>query len=308
MSQVRCFTNHAIRFVITVAVLLFAFAAVCAQEVKETRPVFELEGNKIFSRTELLGTLNANLDKWTQKGQYGSDLLDYGLHQLDQLMRSRGYLQARMTKGNVEQTEAGPHMLLTVTEGPLYRVGKTTIDGARLFSAEQVLNEIGLKTGDIANGEKLSNALYERLKARYGKFGYIQYTAEVEPTFRAEKGAPEGVVDFKITIEESEQFRIHSIRIAGAERGTTDLLARELMVRDGDVFDDELFRQSVERMNRTGIVEPIDAERDVDFTDLQDKKRQLAYKQRLDNPDVGPPLLDLLIHVKKAGNSATQQR
>ena len=308
MSQVRCFTNQAIRFVITVAVLLFAFAAVYAQEVKETRPVFELEGNRIFSRTDLLGTLNANLDKWTQEGKYSSDLLDYCLHQLGQFMKSRGYLQATIAKGNVEQTEAGPRMLLTVTEGPLYRVGKTTIDGAHLFSAEQVLNEIGLKTGDIANGAKISEGLFERLKTRYGKFGYIQYTAEVEPTFRAEKGAPEGVVDFKITIDESQQFRVHSIRIAGAERGLTDLLARELMVRDGDIFDDELFRQSVERMNRTGIVETIDAERDVDFTDLQAKKRDLPFKQRLDNPDVGPPLLDLLIHVKKAGNSATQQR
>jgi outer membrane protein insertion porin family len=308
MSQVRCFTNQAIRFVITVAVLLFAFAAVCAQEVKETRPVFELEGNKIFSRTELLGSLNANLDKWTQKGNYGSDMLDYGLHLLDRLMRSRGYLQSRVAKGNVEQTEAGSRMLLTVTEGPLYRVGAITVDGAQLFSAEQVLDEIGLKTGDVANGVKLSDGLYERLKTRYGKFGYIQYTAEVAPTFRAEKGAAEGVVDFKITIDESEQFRIHSIRIAGAERGTTDLLARELMVRDGDIFDDELFRQSVERMNRTGVVEPIDAEKDVDFTDLREKQRQLAHKQRLDNPDVGPPLVDLLIHVKKAGNSATRER
>jgi hypothetical protein len=48
---------------------------------------------------------------------------------------------------------------------------------------------------------------------------------------------------------------------------------------------------------RTGLVDPIDPEKDVDFTN--DGRKNL---------EEGPPLLDLVIHVKKAGNLSTLQR
>jgi len=203
-------------------------------------------------------------------------------------MRSHGYLQAKVTQGNVEQTEAGPRVLLTVVEGPIYCVGKVTVEGARLISPEQVLDEIGLKTGNVANGEKLSTGLFQRLKDRYGKFGYIQYTAEVTPTFHAESGDAEGVVDFALTIDEGDQFSVRSIKIDGADKALTDALRRELLLRAGDIFDDELLHESVTRMNRTGLVDPIDSQKDVDFKDNQHKT------------SLEPALLDLVIHVKKS--------
>jgi hypothetical protein len=69
------------------------------------------------------------------------------------------------------------------------------------------------------------------------------------------------------------------------------------MLRAGDIFDDELFHESVIRMSRTGLVDPIDPEKDVDFTN--DQRKSL---------DEGPPLLDLVIHVKKAGTSSARER
>src|ERR1043166_4180607 len=150
-------------------------------EVQEkSRPILEVEGNQIFSREELLDRVNALLTEWAKDAQpYSPAQLDYGIHQMDQFMKSRGYLQSKVTREKVEETDEGSRVLLKVVEGPLFRIGKSTIDGAQLFTPDEVRDAIGLKAGDIANGEALSEGVYQRLKERYAKFGYIRYTAEV---------------------------------------------------------------------------------------------------------------------------------
>jgi outer membrane protein assembly factor BamA len=306
MSQSLCSIKQSVGLILSLCILALGFSSVVAQEVADSpRPTLDIDGNKNLSKTVLLDNINSQLDKYGPR--YNSQILDYCLHQLDSFIKSNGYLQAKVTAGNIEETDAGPRLLLTVVEGPLYRVGKITPDEARVFTAQEVLDEIGMKTGETANGEKLSNGVYERLKARYAKLGYIQYTADVEPTFHAEIGAADGLVDFKITIDEGEQFRIHAIKIAGLDRAVTEMLTRELLLRDGDIFDDELFHESIKRMNRMALVDPIDAERDADFTDVRDKQRQLAFDRRIENPDLGPAQFDIVIHVNKAGTTPTQK-
>ncbi len=96
-----------------------------------------------------------------------------------------------------------------VEEGALYRPGAIKIEGAENVTQEQVRAMMSLQRGDIANAEAIGKWLFEDLKKLYSEIGYIQYTAETEPDFRAvDHAANEGVVDFKVTIEEGQQFRV----------------------------------------------------------------------------------------------------
>jgi outer membrane protein insertion porin family len=287
MSPRLCFSFHSMTRTFGLFLLAFASTSITvhSQVTEKSRPVLDVEGNKIFSKQELLDPVNQQLDKWASAGsKYNSEQLDYCLHQLDNLIKSRGYLQGKVTRGKIDETEEGSRVVLSVKEGPLFRVGEIRIDDAQLFSPEQIRDEIGLKTGDIANREALYKGLYERLKTRYAKFGYIKYTADINPTFHVKEGASEGVVDFTIIIDEAEQFRVRSITIDGADRAATELLQRELLIRNGDILDDELVRESVKRVSSTGLVDPVEADKDVD------------YRQ----PDQNVPVMDLIIHVKRA--------
>lgn len=250
---------------LTVFVFLgvFGVISVCAQEPASSRPVLDFAGNKIFSKQELLGRANKCLDQWT--ASYETDQLDYCLHVVRTHMTSKGYLQARFEKTLYEQTDGVQKALIPVVEGSLYRVAKIDINGAKVLSAAQILDMINLHPGDVADGEKLGNAIFERVKEAYGNLGYIQYTAEVVPTFQVKEKAEEGVVDLAITVDEGEQFKIRSIKFAGGDKRTTDMLRRELMVRDGEVYSSNLFSQSIIRMNNTGLYDRIDADRDVDY-------------------------------------------
>jgi outer membrane protein assembly factor BamA len=297
MSRSLDSTKHSIRFLFSLTLLVVVCASVFAQEAKvEQRPVLDLTGNKVFSKPELLDVINSQLDKWARNGaRYESAMLTYSVHQAEQFIKSQGYLQVRLTTGSVEQTEAGPRVLITAVEGPRYRVGKMTVENSQLLTAEQVLEEIGLKTGDIANGAKVSDGVFQRLKQRYGKFGYITYSAEIQPTFHAAIDDADSVVDFKITIAEGEQFAVRSIKIEGADKTVTQALTRELLLRAGDIYDDGLFRESITRMNRTGLVAPIDSEKDVSF---------VGNKRKTD----GQSVLDLVILVKQADTLSARQQ
>ncbi len=81
---------------------------------------------------------------------------------------------------------------------------------------------------------------------------------------KLERGQNEGVVDFKVSIEEGPQFRIRSIKFLAsnlAERDPRELL----LIREGDVYDQRLFEKSISRLNEIGLFEKIDKEKDIEF-------------------------------------------
>lgn len=282
MSRTLCCSFRSISKALTVFVFLGVFGVVNvrAQEPASSRPVLDFEGNKIFAKQELLGRANKCLDKWT--ASYETDQLDYCLHVVRTHMASKGYLQARFEKTLYEQTDGVQKALIPVVEGPLYRVAKIDVNGAKVLSAAQILDMINLNPGDIADGKKLGDAIFERVKEAYGNLGYIQYTAEIVPTFQVKEKAEEGVVDFAINVDEGDQFKIRSIKFAGGDKRTIDMLRRELMVRDGEIYNFDLLQKSITRMNNTGLFDQIDPDRDVDY-----------------QTDKEAPLLDLTIKLKK---------
>ena len=288
MSRNLFFSFRSITQVIALVGLSIAFGCITvrSQPAEKARPLLEFEGNKVFSKEELFDSANKCIDQWTK---YGPEQLDYCLHKVTQLMRSRGYLQAKLTTARVDELEDRERIVSTVKEGPVYRLGEMKIEGSRVFSIEQVRNTIGVKTGEVANGQAISEGLFERMKSAYGKFGYIQYTADIQPTFHVNEDASEGVVDFDITIDEGAQFKVRSIKFAGGDAQSRQYLTQQvLLLREGDVFADDLLRESVKRINDTHSYDPIDADKDVYY-----------------RTDQKAPVLDLTIRLKKAVASLT---
>jgi outer membrane protein insertion porin family len=183
---------------------------------------------------------------------------------LDNSARSKGYLQARFYDPKVEETSDGLIITLHVDEGILYRLGEIRIEGSSLLSSDKIIKMMPLKPGEIANGERLSEFLYDELKKFYGEHGYIQYTTEVTPEFRSTPNGPEGIVDFAITIDEGQRFRLRKIGFK-FDGEITGELRQLLLVHEGDIYNQTLFEKSIERLNETGLFESIDKDKDVDF-------------------------------------------
>jgi outer membrane protein assembly factor BamA len=283
MNTGACFQPENLMRSLTVVFFscVFGMSAVHAQEVAAPKTVLDFEGNKVFSKPELLEVADKCLAGYS-RSQDEDQPLDYCLYRVRQFMSAKGYLQARLGKPRQEQTENGSKTIVSINEGALFRLGDVEIDGSRTLAPTQIRDMFELKTGDIADGDRIGTWLYERVKKAYGNLGYIQYTAEVQPKFHHKDDAAEGVADLLVTIDEGSAFTIASIRFEGNGNVSRDVLLREMMVRNGEVFSQEMLDASLTRINQSGQFETIDADRDVDY-----------------GVDQKAPRLSLTIHLKK---------
>ena len=165
----------------------------------------------------------------------------------------------------LSSTDEALRITIPINEGKVYRLGEFKIEGNSIFSEAQIKAVIGLNKGDIANGGKVSKGLFENLKKYYGGQGFIEYTAEPVPTFKDNPATPnEGIVDFLITIEEGKQFTLRRLEFVGNTFTRDNVLRREVLINEGDIYNDGYWEYSVVKLNQLGYFNPIDKDKDVD--------------------------------------------
>lgn len=267
----------------------------------------EFEGNQVFSDGELRGQLQLVRETGLISRFKGQDILDLRKLQYDlrknvqSYMFSKGYFQARI--GEPVVTGLGykrtgfpvvsllPIPLLTskddtlkitvpVTEGKVFRVGELKVEGNSIFSEQQILAYVGLKKGEIADGKRLQEAVYENLKKVYGAQGFVLYNAEFDPVFKDNPANPnEGIVDVTITIDEGKQFRLRRLEFTGNTFTRDKILRREVLINEGDIYNQIALETSVIRLNQTGYFDPIDKDQDVEIrTDEEQGDVDLVVK------------------------------
>ena len=248
----------------------------------------EFEGNQIFSDGKLRSQMSLVKEAGLISRFKGQDILDrekleYDLRRVTFYMRSKGYLQARTGEPRVEglgrrttgffiplpflsSTDEALRVTIPVSEGKLYRIGELKVEGNSIFSEQQIRSVVGLNKGDVANGERIGKALQEDLRKAYGSQGFIQYEYEVNPTFKDNPANPkEGIADFTFTIIEGKQFTLRRLEFLGNTFTRDRVLRREVLMNEGDTYNQRAFDVSVLRLNQLGFFEPIDGEKDADF-------------------------------------------
>jgi len=225
---------------------------------------FRFEGNRIFPSQQLAEQARQCMASF-ERDFYDSQVIEYCVHRLDNFARGQGYLQARFHDPKVAETEAGLIITLQVNERVLYRLGEIKIEGSGFLSPDQIRAMSLLQKGDIANGEQISQWLFETVKKAYGENGYIQYTAEVTPEFKLTPDESDGVVNFEVTIDEGPRFRLFKISFKADTELPEKELRRLLVIREGDIYNQRLFEESINKLNDTGLFEPIDQDKHADF-------------------------------------------
>ena len=243
--------------------------------VSEGEPVgiaeIRFAGNKIFSSAELNARMRKCLagEEADTVNIYNAEEFGFCLRRLDNFARSKGYLRASFHDPESEESKDGLVITVHADEDTLYRLGEIAIEGAGAIPTDRVRAMLSLRPGDAVDGEMIGKWLFEDVKKKYGEMGYIEYTAEPEPEFRSANGINDGTVDFKVTIEEGRQFRVHAIKFEGSSLQEKDLLGL-LRIHKGDVYNQQLFEESIEELNKLGRFASIDKDRDADFTTDQE--------------------------------------
>lgn len=254
----------------------------------------DFDGNENFKDGELRNQLQLVKQSGLFSRFKGQDILDVRKLQYDlnknvrEYMFSKGYFQARIGEPQIEglgrrrtgfflpvpflsSKDDALKVVVPVTEGKIFRVGVVKVEGNSIFTEEQLLAYVGLKTGEIADGKRLRTALYENLKKVYGGQGFILYDAETDTNFKDNPAnAEEGIVDITIRIDEGRQFSLRRIEFAGNTFTRDYVLRREMLINEGDIYNQLALETSVIRLNQTQYFDPIDKDKDVEVRTDED--------------------------------------
>jgi len=281
------------------AAIILAAASLCAaQETPPGELRVEFEGNRVFT-SEQLRKATTQCYEASSREAFDVEHLDYCLRRdVVDLMRRAGYVRARF--GEKRTASLGDVLTVTVPveENEFYRFGRVTIEGAEHFDAKSLRELLPLKRGDIADTVAFGRWAFDLLTRKYADEGFIQYEADIEPSYRVEPGASEGVVDLLVTVNEGKRFTLRSLKFEGPAGAPVDVLREALGLKEGQVFKQQEYIDAVASLNRHELF-------DRDGGRFEDVEKDNDVEFRVDEEAGG---VDITIHLLEKGQERESRR
>ena len=173
--------------------------------------------------------------------------------QIRPIYQQQGFLQAKIgpaevrLSGDPNQQKLAEQIPVYVpcVPGSIYRWKGVEWKGNAAISSITLTNTMGLKTGDVANGQAIEGG-WERVREEYGQRGYLE--AKVTPVAAYDDGAH--TTSYEVTIVEGPVFHYGSLTISGMSRAGERKIQEAWSMRPGDLFDKRVFEDFVDRLNR----------------------------------------------------------
>ena len=200
---------------------------------------------------------------------YDATHLDDDMELVREALQNRGYFKANVgdPRTNIRNTgrtgfripliQHGPGKAMDITipieEGDQYRLGSITFKGTKAVPNTKALRSLfPLKDGDIFSRQKIAKGL-DNLKSAYGSQGYINFTSIPQPSFDEQKKT----VSFEIDIDEGKQFYVRRIEFQGNTTTRDKVIRRELVLEEGQLYNEQLWKLSIQRLNQLGFFDDI---------------------------------------------------
>src|SRR6201996_4781179 len=147
---------------------------------------------------------------------------------------------------------------IPVEEGERYRLGGVTFTGnAHVQNVKALRSQFPTKDGEWFNATAVGKGL-DNLRKAYGSLGYINFTAV--PTPRPDDA--KHLVYLDIDIDEGKAFTVSRIEFQGNTITRDRVIRRELLLEEGQIYNSNLWEQSLLRLNQLDYFDPLKIDQD----------------------------------------------
>ena len=242
------------------------------------------QGNKVFSDRRLIRSMKnsrpiaiplliTDINLWSKT--YDRDKLDEDLEVgVRGIYQDNGYFKVVVKdpilktvdekKGGIPGVTAkhgkATNITIPIEEGEQYRMGKITFGSGdpdqNLFFKQEFLKRIfPLKEGDIFSAGKIRKAL-DNYKKLYGEYGYIDFTSEPDTEIDDAKK----IINVHMVFNQEKQFYVRRIEFVGNTTTRDKVIRRELLLDEGNLYNQRLWELSILRLNQLNYFETIKPE------------------------------------------------
>ncbi|WP_144312499.1 outer membrane protein assembly factor BamA [Terriglobus saanensis] len=173
-------------------------------------------------------------------------------------------------------------ILVPVEEGKRYRLGGIKFLNAKDKNVNILRNQFPMKDGDYFNRTVFGKGL-ENLRKAYGSLGYINFVGTPQPRFDEAKN----LIYLDIDLDEGKKFFVSRIEFSGNTVTRDRVIRRELMLEEGQQYNNQLWELSILRLNQLNYFENLKADQD---------------SETRTNADEGT--VDLLLKLKEKGKNS----
>ncbi|HET7460556.1 MAG TPA: outer membrane protein assembly factor BamA [Longimicrobium sp.] len=235
----------------------------------------EFEGNQAFPDEELVGAMKTKPEGfwWFRSGKFDREAFEADLREsLPEFYGDRGYIDFAVLGDTliVDPATGNARLVVDVREGPRYRLGEFSIQGASHFPhealerifLEQHHSVLGLPVGSTTqrvSGEVFDrgalNSAAQQIQQQYRNEGYLY--AQVEPVVERvpATGGGEPTVNATISVSERQPFYVRHIVFEGNTTTHEQVLRDRMYLVPGDVYDEQRLLQSYQAINGLGFFE-----------------------------------------------------
>ncbi|KPK96387.1 hypothetical protein AMJ80_00385 [bacterium SM23_31] len=199
-------------------------------------------GNNTFDEK----TLRKELKQTKQDGLFRGGDFDRLKYEEDkknliEFYKKEGYTYAAVLSDSIYYDVEKKYMniLIRIDEGELYYFRNIAFEGNAKFTDEELEKVVDIKKGDKFNSEKLVKSLDLGINAMYYQIGHLNTQTIPYPI-------PVGADSIDITyyIEEGGPFKLNRINIAGNTKTKDKVIRREIKIKPGDIFSNDLIQRS----------------------------------------------------------------
>ncbi len=266
-------------------VLLFSIVGVSVQAQQVPIRSLTFEGNQRIDSRRLRGQMHISRDG----GTYNPDTLKEELLNLEKYCQNEGFLRARVGPPAVDlrPDPANIHVAsirVPIFEGPLFSVGKITVENAKVFSPETLMQMCPLRPGQAYSRKRIAE-WQDKIEDGYHTLGYLRFEAAV----REEIHDAQNTVDCVIQCKEGNAYSVGKITIVGDESIDRSDFKRHLLLGEGGLYNPEMISLSIQFLNQMNIYQPIaDSDVEVKIDDASSTVDLVFHLMLRRKPGSGP--------------------
>lgn len=218
---------------------------------------------------KLIGLMETKEKHWWRKGEFSGDTYAEDKQKLLAYYRSLGFQQAAISRDSVYYDSTRRHLFIDVEidEGQRYRLGAVSWDGNAIFGSDELVEKLELDRGMIYGRSGLE--LADMARFTYYEKGYLDTRVVPQETIRGDS------IDVSFQIFEGQPWTIRKVDIAGNTKTHEKVIRREIELRPGDIYQQNLVQESQRRIFLLNFFKdvqiqpeysPVEDERLVDLT------------------------------------------
>ena len=213
-------------------------------------------GNTTFDDGELEDIIETGSWNWlswlTEKGILQMDVLRQDAARIGAFYNNHGFIEAKVGNPKVEEKEENLFIIFTIEEGARYMVGTVDIQGDLIRDKDKMISMLQVRHKRYLDREILRNDTL-KLTDIYAEEGYA--FAEVHP--KIDKSTVGTRVNITFTVDKGSLVYFNRVEIQGNTRTRDNVIRRDLLVKEGGVFDSRAIRNSTKRLQRLGFFEEV---------------------------------------------------